>query len=288
VPAGASAGRRLFRWGGTGQDVSATDLEAEYDNLRKVPGYPAIAARWMAEAARFRAAWPASELGLAYGGSERQALDLFWPISGRGAPIALFIHGGYWQRSHRLAYSHFARGLLAHGVAVAMPSYDLCPAVRMATIVGQVREAAAFLHRRHGGRLVALGHSAGGHLAAMLMATDWRARGLPADLVSACVPISGLFDLAPLLATSVNAALGLDAAEARRLSPVFLPPPAGRLVAFVGGAEGAEYLRQSRAIAAAWGGRVAVMAGRHHFAAIEPLRDSGSRLVGTVLALLGR
>jgi arylformamidase len=262
------------------------NLEAEYNNRAKVPDHAAILARWESEAAVFRASYPHAELGLAYGPTARQAMDIFWPGTGRDAPLAVFVHGGYWQRLDRSVFSHFARGLLAHGVAVAMPSYDLCPQVTLAALVEEVRDAAAFLARRHGRAMLAAGHSAGGHLAAMLLATDWAARSLAAPAIAASLPISGLFDLPPLTHTTVNDALGLDEAEARRLSPLFLPRPSGRLHAIVGGEEGAEYTRQSRSIAEAWGGTWEALPGRNHFTVLEPFGDPESDVVRVALTLL--
>ena len=262
------------------------DLEAEYNNSGKVPDAPAILARWQREAETFRAAHAEAELGVPYGPTPRQALDLFWPDARRDRTVALFVHGGYWQRLDRSYFSHFARGLLAHGIAVAMPSYDLCPQVTLATLVEEVRDAAAFLARRHGGGMLAIGHSAGGHLVAMLLATDWTARSLPEPAVRAALPVSGLFDLPPLTHTTVNNALGLSEAEARRLSPLFLPRPPGRLHAVVGGDEGVEYTRQSRSIAEAWSGRWEAMPGRNHFTAPEPLVDPESDLTKVAIRLL--
>jgi arylformamidase len=264
------------------------DLQAEYDNGAKVPGYPAIAERWLREAAAFRDGHAEAELALAYGPTERQALDLFWPDPGRQGPLVVFVHGGYWQRSHRHAFSHLARGLLAHGVAVAMPSYDLCPQVTLTALVEQVRASVAFLHRRLGGRFLVTGHSAGGHLAAMLMATDWAAHGAPPGLVPAAMPISGLFDLEPITHTTVNTALGLNAVEARRLSPMLLPPPGGRIHAWVGGEEGLEYARQSRGIAEAWAGSWQSLPGLHHFSIVEELGNPASAMVAKALDLLPR
>jgi len=262
--------------------VSETDLEAEYNNRAKVPEHPVIMETWRRDAARFRETHPDAEPGLAYGPTERQKLDLFWPAEREGAALALFLHGGYWQAFDRSWFSHMAAGLVGHGVAVAVASYDLCPAVPLATIVDQARAAVRFLAARHGRPILAFGHSAGGHLAAMLLATDWG--GVP--LVPAALALSGLFDLVPLLGTSINAGLGLDAAEARRLSPVTLPAPAGRLHAVVGGAEGAEYTRQSRAIAQAWGGSWEAVPGENHFTVIAPLADPDSALVRRARALL--
>lgn len=262
------------------------DFQAEYDNGAKVPEYLAIAERWTDTAARFRDGHANAELDVPYGPTPRQAVDIFWPGSTRGGRIAVFVHGGYWQRSHRTVFSHLARGLLAHGVAVAMPSYELCPQVSLANLTEQVRDAVAFLHRRHGGRFLALGHSAGGHLTAMLMATNWAARGLPADLVPAGLPISGLFDLPPMTHTTINAALGLDLAEAHRLSPLFMPAPGGPIHAVVGGTEGVEYTRQARSIAEAWGGSWESLPGLNHFTIVEQLANPASGIVAKALELL--
>lgn len=255
-----------------------TDLEAEYNNRAKVPEHPAIMEGWRRDAAAFRASHPNGELGIAYGPTERQKLDLFWPAPDHDAPLALFLHGGYWQALDRSWFSHMAAGLVAHGVAVAVPSYDLCPDVPLHAIVDQIRGVARFLHARHRRSMLAIGHSAGGHLAAMLMA--WNARVVPAIL-----PISGLFDLAPLIPTSINQALRLDEAEARRLSPLYHERPAGRLHAVAGGDEGSEYTRQSRAIAEAWHGTWESVPGANHFTVIAPLTDPASPLVATALDL---
>lgn len=261
-------------------------LESEYNNRLKVTDFAEVIAAWAQGAAAFRDSHDNAEFDLAYGSTERQKLDLFWPGAAREAPIALFIHGGYWQALDRSFASHLAHGLTAHGVAVAIPSYDLCPAVTLAELTEQMRVCAGFLARRHGQGLFAMGHSAGGHLAAMLMATDWTARGLPAGTVVAGMPISGLFDLAPLLETSVISALALDKAEARRLSPLSLPSPGLRLHAIVGGDEGVEYARQSREIAEAWGGTWESLPGANHFTVLDPLADPDSAMVRSALGLL--
>lgn len=261
------------------------DLQAEYDNRGKVPEAAAIVDGWLVSSAEFRDSYPQAELDLSYGPSGRQALDLFWPDSGRTAPVALFIHGGYWAMLDRTVFGHLAAGLLAHGVAVAMPSYDLCPAVTLAALVEQVRQAAAFVARRHGRAMLAMGHSAGGHLAAMLLVTDWGLHGLPAGTVGAALPISGLFDLEPLLFTRVNGPLGLDPAEARRLSPMAMPSPGLPIHAVVGGTEGSEYTRQSRGIAEAWNGTWEAAEGANHFTVVAPLTDPGSPLVARAVAM---
>lgn len=252
-------------------------LQAQYDNRALVPEHPALIAGWEHDAAAWRAASPAAELGLAYGPGDRERLDLFWPAAGRSAPIALFIHGGYWQALDRAWFSHLARGLNAHGVAVAIPSYDLCPQVTVARIVAQMREAAAFLRHRHRARLLAMGHSAGGQLAAMLLAEAH---------AEAALPISGVFDLTPLLSTTINDALRLGAAGARALSPRFLPPPGRPMHAVVGADESDAFIAQTRDFATAWGATWEALPGCNHFTVLAPLAEPDSGLVHRALGLV--
>ncbi|WP_270936354.1 alpha/beta hydrolase [Falsiroseomonas oryzae] len=265
------------------------DLESEYNNRARVPEHPRHIAGWARDAAAWRDACPGAELGLAYGAGERERLDLFHPAAAGEAPLALFIHGGYWKALDRSFASHCARGLNGRGVAVAVPSYALCPAVTIAEIVAQMQAACRFLWQRTGRRIMAAGHSAGGHLAAMLLATDWRGLdpGLPADLVHAALPVSGVFELEPLLATSVAEGLRLTPETARALSPRFLPAPGRPIQCLVGGAESGEYLRQSRDMAAAWGGRFAALPGADHFTVIAPFADPASDVV-TIAERLAR
>jgi arylformamidase len=264
------------------------DYEAEYNNRARVPEHPALIAGW----ARDAQAWRKSQSfhTIAYGPGARNTIDVF-PSRGEGAMV-VFIHGGYWQALDGSFFSHLAAGLNAHGISVAIPSYDLCPQVSIDDIIAQMRMAAralAPLSRR----LVVSGHSAGGHLAACLIATDWQSidTALPQDLVKAAYAISGLFDLGPLVKTSINNALGLDEAAARRASPVFWQPPAhGTLDAVVGGDESAEYFRQSRMIVDAWGQagietRFAELPGANHFTAIAPLADPNSPMTQRLLEL---
>jgi arylformamidase len=257
------------------------NLQAEYDNRARVPEHPTHIEGWKRDAAAWRLACPRSELDLAYGAGAREQLDLFHAGPADEAPIALFIHGGYWQALDRTFASHCARGMNGRGITVAVPSYDLCPGVTLAEIVAQMRAACAFLWRRTGRRILATGHSAGGHLAAMLLATDWPAHdaGLPPGLVHAALPISGVFELEPLLATSIGAGLRLAPAEAHALSPRWMPAPGRPMHCVVGGAESSEFIRQSRDMAAAWGGDVTALPGADHFTVIAPLADPASSLV---------
>ncbi|MBR0641835.1 alpha/beta hydrolase [Roseomonas hellenica] len=262
------------------------DAEREYNNRARVPGHGAVIAKWARDAAAFRAAAPAgSRLAIPYGPGERQHFDLFGPAEGQ--PVAMFIHGGYWQALDGSFVSHCAAGLVARGVSVAVPTHDLAPAVPLAAIVEQARAAALALHRLTGRRILAMGHSAGGHLAAMLAATDWCAidARLPQRLVGAILPVSGLFELEPLLGTSVVAAMGLDRATARVLSPRFLPAPGVPAHAVVGGEESSEYLRQTRDFAAAWGGSSEAVPGADHFTVLAPFADPAHPLVGRAAAM---
>jgi len=270
------------------------DYEVEYNNRARVPEHPAIFARWTREAGDFRANHANAELRLPYGESAREHIDLFWPSAKRDAPIVLFIHGGYWRSLEPAMFSQVAAGANARGLAVALAGYDLCPEVTLEQIIDEVRDAAVFLWRRHGRKLVACGHSAGGHLAACLLATDWkrRASDLPAGLVPAAFSISGLFDLAPLVHVSMNADLRLDEAAARRASPLFWEIPAGAraLEAWAGGKESTEFLRQSRTIAEAWGkksvaARYVEVAGVDHFTILDPLRDPQSAMTERLVEL---
>jgi arylformamidase len=266
------------------------DLEAEYNNRQRVPEHPAHIAGWQRDAAAWREACPRAELGLAYGAGEREKLDLLHPSADGEAPIALFIHGGYWKALDRSFASHCARGLNGHGIAVALPSYALCPAVTIDAIVAQMRAAAAFLFRRHGRRMLAIGHSAGGHLAATLLETDWHTidRALPADLIPAALPVSGVFELEPLLPTTISEELQLTPETARALSPRHHPSPGRPIHCLVGGVESSEFIRQSRDMATAWAGSWEELPGADHFTAIAPFADPASAVVARAVAMTPR
>jgi len=274
-----------------------TDYEAEYNNRARVPEHPEIFARWAREAEDYRAEAMKerrAELGLQYGDTPRQTIDLFSPKRAAEAPLALFIHGGYWRSLDPSMFSQAARGANAHGIAVAVAGYDLCPEVTIAEIIDQIRHACLFLWLRTGRRMMVYGHSAGGHLAAAMLATDWH--GLypktPADLVPAAYSISGLFDLTPLLQVSMASDLHLDGGSARASSPLFWPPPAaGRAFdAAAGALESGEFLRQSRVIAEAWGKagvktRYEEIAGTNHFTVVDALRDPASPMAARIAEL---
>lgn len=272
--------------------MAAIDYEKEYDNRARVPEHVEIFARWHRDGEAYRQKSPNAELGLKYGPSERQFIDIF-PAKDANAPLMLFIHGGWWRTLHPREFSQLAGGPNAHGVTVAFAGYDLCPTVSIATITEQMRAACLFLWRKYRQRIMVAGHSAGGHLAACMLATEWKSldASAPNDLVPAAYAISGVFDLLPLIHVSQNADLKLDDTSARANSPILWHVPADRsLDCIVGGIESAEFLRQSRDMADKWGARGAAtryeeIPGANHFTAIDPLGDADSKMTKRVVEL---
>jgi len=195
------------------------DYEKEYDSRARVPEYPEIFARRDREAEAYRQATAGAALGLSYGPTPRQTIDLF-PV--KDGPLALFVHGGWWRSLGPESFSHMAKGPNAYGVGLGVVGYDLCPQVSVAAIIEEMRAACLFLWRRLGQRISVYGNSAGGHLVACLVATDFSklAADAPADLVPAGCGISGIYDAAPAVQISVNQDLRLTAEEACRISPV--------------------------------------------------------------------
>jgi arylformamidase len=270
------------------------DYETEYDNRGRVPEHPEIFARWASEAAAYRAAARGAEFALAYGPSPRQIIDLFLAKDDdHMTPLALFIHGGWWRSLEPAMFSQLAAGPNARGLTVAVAGYDFCPQVSIATIIEQMRAACLWLWRKYRKRIFVYGHSAGGHLAACLLAQDWKAfaSDAPADLVPAAYAISGVYDLSPLVHVSQNSDLRLDDAEARRVSPLHWKVPAGRtLDAVVGSLESSEFLRQSKIIAEGWrargvAARYEEISGMNHFTIVDALSDADSAMTRRVAQL---
>lgn len=272
-------------------------FESEYNARAAVPEHVDILAGWQRRSEILRASRP-RELDLAYGDGERNKLDLF-RCDADAAPLHMFIHGGYWQRGDRQANHFVAEGLSARGVNVALIGYDLCPSVTLDEIVAQARAALAWLWRNGDDlgidrrRIQVGGHSAGGHLTAMLLATRWRELGddLPADLIHSAIAVSGLYALGPLRHTSLNEAVAMDADTARRNSPALLPAVAtAPLVAAVGALESAEFHRQAEVLAGAWRHQgvpieILEVPDTNHFTILEELAGEGV-LLERALALL--
>lgn len=274
--------------------MGALDLESEYNNRARVPEHPEILQRWKTDAAAFRTARQDASLNERYGPAERNLYDFFPRTAGPDRnQTALFIHGGYWQALDRTSFSHMANGLNAHGFDVAVANYTLCPDITVDGIISEMRELAKHLREKYGKPLLVYGHSAGGHLSAALMATDWATEGLRENPIHAAMTVSGLFDLEPLVSTSVNNALKLSAETARKASPAFWPAPAkGRFCAVVGGDESSEYHRQSKLLHDIWtgaglAGPLQSAEGANHFTVIDPLSDPSSSMIETLVGLAG-
>ncbi len=273
--------------------------DAQYNNRARIPEHLEILRAWADRSAETRASLPCT-LDLAYGDDPSERLDVYTPRA-QGAPVLVYLHGGYWRALDKRDQSFVAAPFVDAGAMVVLPNYALCPAVGIEHIVLQLVQALAWVWRNaraHGGdpeRIVVAGHSAGGHLAAMLLACDWHAvaPGLPGDLVKSALAVSGVFELealrhAPFLAPDLK----LDAVSALRLSPAAMPAPRfGRLVAVVGGDESEEFLRQNACIAEAWGVDVVTVCeqvpGRHHMDVLFALADPVERTHRLALQLRG-
>jgi arylformamidase len=234
-------------------------LDDQYNARLACPNVEEYLERWPAESQRVRESLEC-RLGVPYGPSAAETLDIF-PAAGGRAPVLMFIHGGYWRAFSKNEFSFAAEAYVADGITVAVVDYALAPTVTMDEIVRQCRAALAWLHHNvaeHGGDPGSLhvgGHSAGGHLTAMMMSTDWPAfeEGLPADLIKSGSAVSGLFDLEPIRLSYLNEEVRLDEDMVRRNSPIGLAPAAaGPLTLSVGGGESDEFHRQMDGYAARW------------------------------------
>jgi arylformamidase len=268
-----------------------SDWEDAYANRVNIPRGESWPERWPQLAAAFREELSAAgraRLDVPYGGQPRNRFDLFMPAE---APkgLVVYVHGGYWVSFDKSFWSHLARGALAHGHAVAMPSYTLCPQIRISGITREIGAAITTAAGMVDGPIFLTGHSAGGHLATrMISATS----PLPAEVsarIRNTVSISGVHDLRPMMRLAMNADLKLDDAEASAESPVLLYPIQGvRLTCWVGAGERAEFIRQNALLANIWTGLGAVTAqveeaDRHHFSVVDGLTDPEHQLMRTLL-----
>ncbi len=285
--------------------------DKQYNNRALIPDHAAIFQAWTERSAATRERLrDASHLDVPYtsGGGVSgtdEKLDIFLPRAGRGgsrvegAPVFVHIHGGYWRALDKRDQSFIADPFVDVGALVVVPNYTLCPKVTIRDIVLQMVQAIAWTWRharQYGGdpnRMVVCGHSAGGHLAAMLMCCQWPqvAPDLPAQLVKRALSISGLFDLEPLRhAAFVAPDLRLTKASAFESSPAWMPAPQGKLVAVVGADETDEFRRQNRLIAQRWGDDVVPVCedvpGRHHLDVLDDLVNPSLRLHRLALELL--
>jgi len=283
-------------------------LAAQYNNRARVPGHAEILARWARDSQVIRDTRPC-RLDLAYGDTPAERLDVFGPsdaIPGPkarrhpGAPMLVFIHGGWWRSLDKADHSFVAPALADAGAVVVVPNYALCPAVGIEDIALQMVRSLAWCwrHARELGadpsRITVAGHSAGGHLAAMMLCTLWKRVGddLPDDLVKAALSISGVFDLEPLRRTPfLQPDLRLTPGSVRRLSPAGFPAPAGTLRAVAGALESEEFLRHNWLIRRRWGALTVpvcdTIADADHFTVVDGLARSGSQLHSLALQMMG-
>ena len=277
-------------------------LDRMYNNRLLVPGHAVHFARWTKDSERARVQLPC-QLDLAYGSQPGEMLDIF-PVSAtfetRKAPVLVFIHGGYWRALDKADHSFIAPAFTQTGACVVVLNYALCPAVTIPEIALQMVKALAWTWRHvadFGGdpeRITVAGHSAGGHLAALLLATDWAAHApeLPQGLVRNLLSISGLYDLEPIRLTPFLKDLNLTPEQVQQASPAMLPrPPQGTLCSVAGGDESEEFLRQNQLIRQAWGSETVLVCeslpGLNHFSILEALTEPSHRLHQLALELLG-
>lgn len=278
-------------------------LDSQYNNGLRVPDRADVLARWRKASALVRRESIAT-LDQAYGGGAGETLDVFAPdpaIVNGPAPVLVFIHGGYWRSMDKSDHSFIAPSFNAEGALVVLPNYALCPAVDVEHITLQMASALAWTWRNaaaFGGdprRIVVAGHSAGGHLTAMMLSCRWKrfADDLPAQPLAGGLAISGLYDLEPLRHTPyLQGDLRLTPTAVARLSPAFFPRPKGmRLFAAVGMEESDEFLRQNRLIREVWGPTAVpvceTVPAANHFTVLNSLADPAGRLHELTLRLLG-
>jgi arylformamidase len=258
-------------------------LDRMYNNRALVPDHARHFLQWAQASEDARDAHP-NQCDIAYGDSAMEKLDVF-PSKQPCAPVVVFIHGGYWRSLDKSEHSFIAPAFTNQGACVVVPNYALCPAVTLPQIVMQMVKALAWTYRnarQYGGdpnRITVIGHSAGGHLATMLLACVWPAyaKDLPADLVKNAMSISGLYDLEPVMHTPfLKESLRLTPEQVRQTSPGWMPRPRqGKLYTLVGADESPEFLRHNGLMRTAWGKATVpvceTIAQRNHFSVLEDL-----------------
>jgi arylformamidase len=266
--------------------------EVQYNPRGSVPNATEIYARWPELSAELRRKAP-PEANIHYGAHEREVMDVFHARDARGTMV--FFHGGYWRAFSKDDFSFLADALVASRISVAMPSYPLCPQASLGEIAQSCRRAIGKLWHEvlspaERQKLAVSGHSAGGYLTAALFATDWTEHAMPATPFCGGLSISGVFELEPLVNTTMNKDIGLTVEEARRLSlNENCPHAAAPLILAVGENESPEFHRQSAALAEAWPEvcRAPVsVPGRNHFDVVAELGRADTIVFGLAMELL--
>jgi arylformamidase len=238
------------------------------------------------------------QLDVPYGDTPLQALDIF-PAARAPAPVQVYFHGGYWRALDKSTYRFMALSMAPAGIATVLVNYDLCPAVSLDEVVRQSLAAVAWVARNGATygcdprRLHVSGNSAGAHLAAMALAQDWRAHGLPADLIKGACCITGIYDLAPVLRIDANAEIRLRPDMVARNSPLSLPLPAKPpVIVAVGADETPLWIKQSTDYAAMLRANgvateLMVIPGTHHFSITRSLADPEGALPKAIRRQMG-
>lgn len=261
-----------------------TDWDDAYANAAHIPGAEGFIARWAGDSEAFRKSWMEKDLDVVYGDGPRHRFDVFRPER-KSKGLVVFVHGGYWMKFDKSSWSHFAAGPLARGWTTCLPSYDLAPDVRIADITRQIGSAITKAASRIEGPIRLAGHSAGGHLVTRMVCEDSLLPQDVLDRIERVVSISGLHDLRPLRNTRMNDAFRMSEDAAISESPALKKPATDcPVVAWVGGAERPEFLRQSQLLADAWpNARYHEDPERHHFDVIDGLKSPDSNLTSNLL-----
>ncbi|MSP90051.1 MAG: alpha/beta hydrolase [Alphaproteobacteria bacterium] len=281
-------------------DLNQEALDREYNNRAQRPGpeFDAFMARCAADSAEARHILPCA-LDIPYGPSAEETLDVFTPAGAKGAPVNIFFHGGYWRAFNKSEFSYVALGPAQRGIVTVVVNYALIPAATMATLIDQCRRAVLWAARHigaYGGdldRLYLSGHSAGGHIVAMLLAQD-AAVELPRAAIAGACAISGVYELEPVRRCFLNKTLGFTDEDIAHFSPRTLAPTLRcPLLVAVGARESAEFLRQSRDFAATWKasyGRIetAIISDKDHFSIRTDLSDPNAPMTALMLDHLNR
>ena len=272
------------------------ELDAQYDLEQTVGDVSAYADFYARESEKLRAEMK-HRLDVPFGPTLAEHVDIYpAPKAGGAAPILFYIHGGYWRARTSKEFGYVARGPARRGVTTVVLNYALCPEVTIDEIVRQTRAALSWTYKNAGsfggdaGRIHVAGHSAGGHLTAMLLETDWEGvYGLPGDVIKSACAISGLFDLAPFPYTFIQPKLQLSWDQVLRNSPILhVPDSAPPLLLVYGEDETAEFRRQSEEFLAAWRSKsldadLLTLPGDNHYDVIKGFLDPESPLCSAIL-----
>jgi arylformamidase len=283
------------------RDYNQESLDIEYNNRGRFPDTADCKAAQIVGSDEAKAEYEC-RLDVKFGEGETDLLDIYIAEGDGPRPIHVFFHGGYWKSNTKNDFGFVAKPFVPHGLTTIVVEYPLIPSVRMGTLIDRCCASMEWVWRNadsFGGdknNITISGHSAGGHITAMMMQTDWPSYGdgLPKDLVKGGCSISGVSDLDPVRLSFQNDELQFSPEEAAEFSTLFMDPKhAGPLLAVAGGIEGPEFIRQTTELADAWSAKGMdvkgwIMEGKHHFTTINQYLDPESELSRAVRGLTGK